>query len=57
MEKRNPHCNLPVVKELARVGKVRTTHSARAGANDLGIDFQGMLDVCWHSRQRIFTKV
>lgn len=45
MEKRNPHCNLPVVKELVRVGKVRTTHSARAGANDLGIDFQGMLDV------------
>jgi motility quorum-sensing regulator/GCU-specific mRNA interferase toxin len=45
MEKRNPHCNLPVVKELVRVGKVRTTHSARTGANDLGIDFQGMLDV------------
>lgn len=45
MEKRNPHCNLPVVKELVRAGKVRTTQSARAGANDLGIDFQGMLDV------------
>lgn len=45
MEKRNPHCNLPVVKELVKTGKVRTTHSARSGANDLGIDFQGILDV------------
>jgi len=45
MEKRNPHCSLPVVKELVRAGKMRTTHSARAGANDLGINFQGMLDV------------
>lgn len=45
MEKRNPHCSLPVVKELVRAGKVRTTHSARVGATDLGIDFQGMLDV------------
>jgi len=30
---------------LVRPGKVRTTHSARVGANDLGYDFQGMLDV------------
>ncbi len=45
MEKRNPHCSLPVVKELVRAGKMRTIHSARAGANDLGINFQGMLDV------------
>ena len=45
MEKRHPHCNLPVAKELVKAGKVRTTHSARAGANDLGVDFQGMLNV------------
>lgn len=44
-KKRTPHTSLAVVKELVRSCKVRTAHSARAGANDLGIDFQGMLDV------------
>ena len=45
MEKRTPHCRLTVVKELVSSGKVRTTHSARVGASDLGFDFQGMMDV------------
>lgn len=45
MEKRNPHCELAVVKGLVKTGKVRTTHSARTGAVNLGFDFKGMLDV------------
>jgi motility quorum-sensing regulator/GCU-specific mRNA interferase toxin len=45
MEKRNPHCELSVVKAFVHAGKVRTTQSARVGANELGFDFQGMLDV------------
>lgn len=45
MEKRSPHCPLSVVKTLLDVGKVRTTHAARSGANDLGLDLAGMLAV------------
>jgi motility quorum-sensing regulator/GCU-specific mRNA interferase toxin len=45
MEKRNPHCALSVVKALVHAGKIRTTQSARVGANELGFDFQGMLEV------------
>jgi motility quorum-sensing regulator/GCU-specific mRNA interferase toxin len=45
MEKRTPHCKLTVVKILVEAGKVRTTHSARAGANELGLAFSDMLSV------------
>jgi len=45
MEKRTPHCKLAIVKALAKAGKVRTTHSARAGANELGLEFADMLAV------------
>lgn len=45
MEKRTPHCKLSVVKALVDAGKVRTTHAARTGANELGLTFSGMLDV------------
>lgn len=45
MEKRTPHCKLPVVKALVAAGKVRTTHAARSGANGLGLTFSDMLDV------------
>jgi motility quorum-sensing regulator/GCU-specific mRNA interferase toxin len=45
MEKRTPHCPLSVVKSLIAAGKVRTTHSARSGANALGLDFAEMLAV------------
>jgi motility quorum-sensing regulator/GCU-specific mRNA interferase toxin len=45
MEKRTPHCSLAAVKALAEAGKVRTTHSARAGAAALGFDFPGMTAV------------
>jgi motility quorum-sensing regulator/GCU-specific mRNA interferase toxin len=43
MKKLTPHCKLSVVKALAEAGKVRTTHTARVGANALGFDYPGML--------------
>jgi motility quorum-sensing regulator / GCU-specific mRNA interferase toxin len=45
MEKQTPHCKLTVVKALIEAGKVRTTHTARSGANELGLAFSDMLDV------------
>ena len=45
MEKRTPHCKLSIVKTLVEAGKVRTTHAARTGANELGLAFSDMLDV------------
>ena len=45
MEKRTPHCKLAAVKALVEAGKVRTTHAARTGANELGLAFSDMLDV------------
>jgi len=45
MEKRSPHCKLTVVKALVEAGKVRTTHVARVGANELEFALSGMLDV------------
>lgn len=45
MEKRTPHCKLSIVKALVEAGKVRTTHAARVGANELGFVFSEMLDV------------
>jgi len=45
MEKRTPHCPLPMIKTLIEAGKVRTTHAARSGANALGFDYAEMLAV------------
>ncbi len=45
MEKNTPHCKLSAIKALVQARKVRTTHSARTGANALGFDFLGMLAV------------
>jgi motility quorum-sensing regulator/GCU-specific mRNA interferase toxin len=45
IEKRTPHCKLITVKALVEAGKVRTTHAARAGASELGLEFSGMLAV------------
>jgi motility quorum-sensing regulator/GCU-specific mRNA interferase toxin len=45
VEKRTPHCKLSAVKALVEAGKVRTTHAARSGANELGLAFSDMLDV------------
>ena len=45
MEKRTPHYKLAIVKALVEAGKTRTTHAARAGANELGLEFSDMLAV------------
>ena len=45
MEKRTPHCTLQRVKVLVEAGKVRTTHTARVGANALGFSYSEMLAV------------
>ena len=45
MEKRTPHCPLPVVKALVEAGKVRATHSARAGAVAMGFEFPDVVAV------------
>jgi motility quorum-sensing regulator/GCU-specific mRNA interferase toxin len=45
MEKRTPHCKLAIVKALVEAGKVRTTHAAQVGANELNLEFSGMLVV------------
>ena len=45
MEKRTPHCKLTMVKALVEAGKVRTTHAARTGANEMGLSFSDMLAV------------
>lgn len=45
MEKRAPHCKLAIAKALIEAGKVRTTHAARSGANELGLNFSDKLAV------------
>jgi len=45
VEKRTPHCKLPVVKALIGAGKVRSTLSALAGGAAIGLDFEGIVGV------------
>lgn len=45
MEKKTPHCKLTIVKALIESGNVRTTHSARVGADALDLDLCDMLAV------------
>jgi len=45
MEKRSPHCKLPVVKTLIAAGKVRTTMSALAGAAAIGFGVDEIVEV------------
>ena len=56
MEKRRPHCKLTTVKILVAAGKVRTTHAARAGANEMGLEFSDMLNVVMALTQKDFYK-
>jgi motility quorum-sensing regulator / GCU-specific mRNA interferase toxin len=56
MEKSTPHCKLAVVHSLLAEGKVRTTHSARSGANALGLDLADMLAVLRHLTPADFYK-
>lgn len=45
MEKRTPHCRLAVVKKLVGAERVRITASAMAGAEVLGFDRSGVVQV------------
>ncbi|MCK9389157.1 MAG: type II toxin-antitoxin system MqsR family toxin [Sulfuritalea sp.] len=45
MEKGKPHYPLRAVKLLVKQGKVRSTMTALSGAEAMGFDFDGMLDV------------
>jgi motility quorum-sensing regulator / GCU-specific mRNA interferase toxin len=45
LEKRTPHCKLPLVKELVEAGKVRVTLTALSGGAQLGFGFEGIVSV------------
>ena len=45
MEKRTPHCKLPIIKALIEAEKVRMTASAIVGAQALGFDREDMVEV------------
>ena len=56
MEKRTPHCRLSTIRVLVETGKVRTTQSARAGADALGLDYADMLAIVLALTQADFFK-
>ncbi len=45
MQKRTPHCQLSMVRELIEQGRIPSTFSALTGAAALGLDFDGMMAV------------
>jgi motility quorum-sensing regulator/GCU-specific mRNA interferase toxin len=45
MEKFTPHCDLPTVKAMIQAGKVRITTTASIGAEALGLNFDGVIDI------------
>lgn len=56
MDKYTPHCKLSRVKALLSEGKVRATFTALDGADELGFDFAGMLEVVAALTPRDFYK-
>jgi len=56
MEKSTPHCKLSIIKVLVEAGKVRTTHSARMGADELGLELFDMLGVVMNLATSDFYK-
>ncbi len=44
MERRTPHTRLLKVKELVLKGNIKTTRTARDGAEELGLSFRDMCD-------------
>ncbi len=56
MEKRKPHCPLPVVHALVEQGQVRATMTALGGAVALGMEFDDMLNVVRELTLRDFFK-
>ncbi len=45
MEKFKPHCDLSTVKAMVQAEKVRMTTTASIGAEALGLDFDGVIDI------------
>lgn len=45
MEKKKPHYNLSLIKEMIAVGQVRATMSALTGSAALDFDFAAMIEV------------
>jgi motility quorum-sensing regulator/GCU-specific mRNA interferase toxin len=56
MEKRKPHCPLPVIRSMTKEGKVRATISAVASAYALGFDFDEMVSVVMALTSKDFYK-
>ena len=56
MEKRTPHCKLPIIKALIGAGKVRASFAALAGGAMFGVDFDGMLDIVMALTPKDFYK-
>jgi motility quorum-sensing regulator/GCU-specific mRNA interferase toxin len=56
VEKRTPHCKLPVVKALIEAGRVRSTWSALTGGAAMGFDFEGIVDVVMTLKPSDFYK-
>jgi motility quorum-sensing regulator/GCU-specific mRNA interferase toxin len=56
MEKYVPHCELSIVKALIEAGKVRITISALAGADALGLDFDGIVSIIMALTPKDFYK-
>lgn len=56
MEKRSPHCKLPVVKVMIEAGRVRSTMSALSGGAALGFDFDGIVEVVMSLTAKDFYK-
>ncbi|KPA92975.1 hypothetical protein PF66_00717 [Pseudomonas asplenii] len=56
MEKSIPHCKLSIIKVLVEAGKVRTTHSARMGASELGLEPSDMLSIVMNLTASDFYK-
>jgi motility quorum-sensing regulator/GCU-specific mRNA interferase toxin len=56
VEKRTPHCKLPVVKALIAAGKVRATFTALSGGAALGFSFEQMVGIAGALTPRDFYK-
>ena len=56
MEKRKPHCPLPIVRTLVEQGQVRATMTALGGAAAMDLGFDDMLDVVLALTARDFHK-
>ncbi len=56
MEKRTPHCKLPVVKALVAEGRIKATLSALSGAAALGLSFDDLVAVVMALTMKDFHK-